>query len=137
MGIIIGCAINVWEEKQRTHPGHSSHLLMAQPVCYPDWEAGQTQRNDCTQRKLIVPFKYLDGYMAIHRPSQVTTPQKEELTLIFPYNSNWASLKDIFLRIQVLISLHFPVVAFFHCSRASTYTRWSTKQKLDYIQIVH
>lgn len=49
----------------------------------------------------------------------------------------WAFLKDIFLRIQVLISLHFTVVAFFHFSLASTYTRWSTRQKLDYTQIVH
>lgn len=85
-------------------------------------------------------------YKYIYLPSQVISPQKEEVRLIFSSSSDnpkvqighfWAFLKDIFLRIQVLISLHFTVVAFFHFSPASTYTRWSTRQKLDYTQIVH
>lgn len=110
---------------------------------------------DCLYGKQITMCLYRDTHDLF---SQTTTPQKENVSSIFhsfgptsshnPHNPRWLSrpfqesLKDLFLRIQVLIRLHFIVAAScccccFYFSLASTSTRESTRQKLDYPQIVH
>lgn len=130
------------------------HATCTEKFLFPFYRDAQGMI-DCLYGKQITMCLYRDTHDLF---SQTTTPQKENVSSIFhsfgptsshnPNNPRWLSrsfqesLKDLFLRIQVLISLHFIVAAScccccFYFSLASTYTRESTRQKLDYPQIVH